>query len=439
MVNKAFYDLLEEVQNYISETYSQAITDYTKQGQVKPYIANFLRSKGKSVPGMTFDELSDALFKEMVEYSFLTDYMTREDIEEINVNSWDDVAITYVDGHIEKVRHFNSPQHAVDIIKRLLQHSNMVIDNALPIAQGHLPNNTRITAIMSPVVDPMCGISASIRLLHPAKVNMDQLVEGESATEEMLAFLCMCLRYGVSFIVAGATSSGKTTLLNALLSTIPNNKRIYVIESGAREISLVKWDDEGNVINNVVHTLSRPSDIEKQDITQEDLVITSLRFNPDIVVVGEMRDEEAHSAVECALTGHTVVSSVHAFEAEVAYDRLALLSQKKSKIDYNLTLAQVTSAFPLVIYEHKLEDYSRKIMSICECRADRSTGEIHTQPLYQYIIDDNIYDSKDGTIHIKGHFEKSGNMSERLKRKLLYGGVPRDMLMKFFSNEEEKK
>ena len=126
----------------------------------------------------------------------------------------------------------------------------------------------------------------------------------------MIDFLCMCLRYGISFVVAGATSSGKTTLLNALLTSIPDDKRIFTIESGSRELSLVKVKD-GEVINNVVHTLSRPSDNPAYDITQEDLVVASLRFNPDIVVVGEMRDTEAYSAVEASLTGHTVVSTIH--------------------------------------------------------------------------------------------------------------------------------
>ena len=122
--------------------------------------------------------------------------------------------------------HFYSPQHATDIVKRLLHHSGMIIDNATPMAQGHLPGNTRITALKEPIVDADRGISVSIRLLHPSRVTREQIVAGGNATQTMIDFLCMCLRYGVSFVVAGATSSGKTTLLNALLSSVPNNKRI---------------------------------------------------------------------------------------------------------------------------------------------------------------------------------------------------------------------
>jgi pilus assembly protein CpaF len=176
----------------------------------------------------------------MAEYSVLTKYLGREDIEEANINGWDDIAVTYRDGRTEKAEeHFFSPKHAEDIVKRLLHHSGMIIDNSCPIAQGHLPGNTRITAVKTPVVDEDRGISASIRLLHNLDITTDKIVSVGTATEKMTDFLCMCLRYGVSFLVAGATSSGKTTLLNALLATVPDEKRIFTIESGSRELSLI--------------------------------------------------------------------------------------------------------------------------------------------------------------------------------------------------------
>lgn len=318
-----FVSLLHKSQEYISENYAAALSDRSKVVQLRSYIEKYLHDSGFEVEGMTFRELSDKLYSEMAEYSVLTKYLGRDEIEEININGWDDIAITYTDGHIEKAKeHFYNPQHAVDVVKRLLHHSGMIIDNATPMSQGHLPGNTRIMALKEPLVDDNRGISVSIRLLHPSRVDMKALVKGGNATQKMIDFLCMCLRYGISFVVAGATSSGKTTLLNALLSSIPDNKRIFTIESGSRELSLVKVKD-GKVINNVVHTLSRPSDNPAYDITQEDLVVASLRFNPDIVVVGEMRNTEAYSAVEASLTGHTVVSTIHASAADAAHMRLA--------------------------------------------------------------------------------------------------------------------
>jgi pilus assembly protein CpaF len=424
----AFVPLLQSVQEYISQHYAAALTDSSKFPQLKTYIEKYLRDKGYTVDGMSFKEVTDKLYCEMAEYSVLTKYLGRDEIEEINVNGWDDIAVTYVDGHIEKAaEHFYSPQHAIDIVKRLLHHSGMIIDNATPMSQGHLPGNTRITALKEPLVDDDRGISVSIRLLHPSRVNRQELVQSGNSTQKMIDFLCMCLRYGVSFVVAGATSSGKTTFLNALLTSVPDNKRIFTIESGSRELSLLRVKN-GQIINNVVHTLSRPSDNPVYDITQEDLVVASLRFNPDIVVVGEMRDVEAYSAVEASLTGHTVVSTIHASAANAAHMRLALLCQKRFPINFQTSLMQAGQAFPLVVYAHKLEDNSRKIMDISECVITQN-GEREYRTLFRYNITNN--ELAGNTFKIEGHFEQPELMSDNLQRRLIQFGVPQSTLNKF--------
>jgi pilus assembly protein CpaF len=424
----AFVELLQSVQKYISQNYAAALTDSTKISQLKPYIEKFLRDNGYTVEGCSFKELTDKLYGEMAEYSVLTKYLGRDEIEEVNINGWDDIAITYVDGHIEKAaEHFYSPQHAVDIVKRLLHHSGMIIDNAAPMSQGHLPGNTRITALKEPIVDEERGISVSIRLLHPSRVNRQEIVRSGNATQKMIDFLCMCLRYGVSFVVAGATSSGKTTLLNALLTSIPDDKRIFTIEAGSRELSLLRVKN-GQIVNNVVHTLSRPSDNPTYDITQEDLVVASLRFNPDIVVVGEMRDVEAYSAVEASLTGHTVVSTIHASAADAAHMRLALLCQKRFPINFQTSLMQAGQAFPLVVYAHKLEDNTRKIMDISECVITQN-GEREYHTLFRYNITKNELVGDE--FKIEGNFEQPELMSDNLRRRLMQFGAPQETLNRF--------
>ena len=221
-------------QSYIAKNYATALIDKSKTDELKAYIGKYLYDTGYSVSGYDTKGLVERLFTEMAEYSILTKHLADPDLEEININGWDDVALTHLDGRIEKANeHFFSPGHAIDVVKKLLHHSGMIIDNAAPIAQGHLPNNTRITALKEPIVDADRGIAVSIRILHPARVDRENLIKTESLTEEMLSFLETCLRYGVSFVVAGRTSSGKTTLLNSLLASIPDSKRIYTIESGA--------------------------------------------------------------------------------------------------------------------------------------------------------------------------------------------------------------
>lgn len=434
--NVSFISLLQMVQEYISQNYAAALSDRKKLVQLRSYIDKYLNDTGYTVEGFTSEQLSKRLYTEMAEYSILTPYLGKESVEEINVNGWDDICVTYCSGRMQKLKeHFFSPQHAIDVVKRLLHHSGMIIDNATPMAQGHLPGNTRITALKEPIVDADRGISVSIRLLHPSRITREQIVNCGTGTQQMIDFLCMCLRYGVSFVVAGATSSGKTTLLNALLSAVPNNKRVFTIESGSRELSLVTVKN-GKVVNNVVHTLSRPSDNPAYDITQEDLVVASLRFDPDIVVVGEMRDTEAYSAVEASLTGHTVVSTVHASAADAAHMRLALLCQKRFPINFQTSLMQAGQAFPIVVYAHKLEDNSRKIMDISEC-VILPNGEREYHTLFHYVITKN--ELINGRYKIEGHFEHPDYISEHLKRKLMQFGVPEDLLSRFARPKATKR
>lgn len=427
--NIDFWTLLKLTQEYISSHYAAALTDKNKLHQLKAYIDKYLRDCDYKVEGMTTKELIDKLYCEMAEYSILTQYLGSPDLEEINVNGWDDIALTLLDGTIVKLKeHFHSPQHAVDIIKRLLHHSGMIIDNATPMSQGHLPGNTRITALKEPIVDEERGVAVSIRLLHPQRVTLQNLVETGFATQEMVDFLCMCIRYGVPFVVAGATSSGKTTLLNAIMTSVPDNKRVFTIESGSRELSLVRRGEDGRVINNAVHTLSRPSDNPAYDITQEDLVVASLRFNPDIVCVGEMRDVECYSAVEASLTGHTVVSTVHAGPGSAAHMRIALLCQKRFPINFQTSLMQAGQAFPIVVYSHKLENNSRKCMDISECIIS-AAGEREYNCLYNYEITKNTIENDEFVI--EGHFGKPNLMSDSLRRRLIQYGVPQSELNRF--------
>ncbi|MFI3228400.1 MAG: hypothetical protein R3Y09_13495 [Clostridia bacterium] len=88
---------------------------------------------------MTTQEIVDKIYTEMAEYGFLTKYIFGTGIEEIDVNSWRDIEVQYSNGQTVKLdEHFDSPEHAINVIRRMLHHSGMVLDNAQPIVLGHL-------------------------------------------------------------------------------------------------------------------------------------------------------------------------------------------------------------------------------------------------------------------------------------------------------------
>ena len=234
-----FNSVLQEVQEYISGAYAALITGGGEDSkeQLMRYITKYLQDRRIAVAGMTQTELVDAIYSEMAEFGFLTRYIYADGIEEININSWRDIEVQYSDGRSEKLtEHFDSPEHALAVIRRMLHASGMVLDNASPLVTGHLTRNTRIAAMKSPVVDEDVGVAASIRIVNRHNLSREDLLRSGTATAEMLDWLSVFLRYGISICVAGATSSGKTTAAGWLLTTIPDSKRIFTIENGSREL-----------------------------------------------------------------------------------------------------------------------------------------------------------------------------------------------------------
>lgn len=221
---REFPSILAEVQEYISSKYAALLVDTRKDDvkqQIKFYIRKYLSDNRITADGMSDEELVNRLYVEMAEFSFLTKYIFGSGIEEIDINAWNDIEIYRAGGVKEKLNEkFESPQHAINVVRRMLHTSGMVLDNASPAVLGHLSKNIRISALKTPLVDEDVGVCASIRIVNPHNFDKGDFVKSSTATEPMLDFLSQCFRYGVSTCVAGATGSGKTTIAGWMLSTI---------------------------------------------------------------------------------------------------------------------------------------------------------------------------------------------------------------------------
>ena len=435
---KDFQVVLKEVQEYISANYSELITNQELEDakeQMKRYIRKYVMDEKIAVKGMEGQELIDALYTEMAEYGFLTKYIFGKGIEEIDINSWQDIEVQYSDGRNVKLEeHFESPEHAINVIRRMLHVSGIVLDNASPAVLGHLSKNIRIAVLKTPLVDEDVGIAASIRIVNPQSMQKKDFVQSGTATEQMLNFLSNLIRYGISVCVAGATSSGKTTVLGWLLTTIPNNKRIYTIENGSRELDLARFED-GKVVNSVIHTITRDSENDKQKVDQIMLLDMALRFNPDIAVVGEMRGAEANAAQEAARTGIAVLTTIHANSCEATYRRMVSLCKRAVDMSDETLMGYVTEAYPIIVFCKQLENKQRRMMEIMECEI-LPDGTRNYRTLFQYVITENRMDEK-GRFIIEGYHEQKNSISESLSKRLLENGMPIEMINSMKRREEE--
>ena len=403
------------------------------------YITKYLQDKRVAVAGMTQVELVEAIYSEMAEFGFLTRYIYGDGIEEININSWRDIEVQYSDGRNEKLtEHFDSPEHALAVIRRMLHASGMVLDNASPLVTGHLTKNTRIAAMKSPVVDEDVGVAASIRIVNQQTVSKEKLIASGSATEEMLELLTCCIRYGVSVCIAGSTGSGKTTVMSWLLSMVPDNRRLITIEEGSREFDLIRRDEQGHALNSVVHLLTRPHENPSLDIDQDLLLERVLRKHPDVIGVGEMRSaKEALSVAESSRTGHTVVTTIHSNSSESTYRRMMTLAKRKYNMADDILMQIMVEAYPIVVFTKQLEDGSRKIMQIIEGE-DYRNGKLIYRPLYQFDVMDNQM-QEDGKISVIGKHRRLGAISETLKKRMLDNGIPAGKLEPFLAEKTQPR
>lgn len=430
---RPFPEVLKEVQEHITKHYASTLKDDPDESRelIKSYIQKYLESSRIGVSNTEQDELCDLLYGEMTGFSFLSKYLYRDDIEELNINQWRDVKITYSNGEIlPSKERFNSPQHAIDVIRRMLHKSGMIFDSAQTIVVGHLSNKIRITVMGDGVIDKDKGLSASIRIVNPRKLTKEQFVGHGTATAEMLDFLSICFCHGVSMCITGATSSGKTTLMSWILSQIPYCKRIVTIEQGCREFDLTVINEDGNVLNNVVHLVTRFSDDPKQNITPAKLVETALTINPEVIAFAEMKGSGSEEAINAANTGHSVITTIHANSCAETYYRMATLCKQSSGMDDSTLMGLATKAFPIVAFAKKLEDNSRRIMEISECEY-LPDGNRKMRTLYRFNITDNRI--VEGMAKIIGHYEKVDAPSESLLKRLRENGMSFKTQQQLFS------
>ena len=436
------YDqILEDVQRYFSENHASTIAEAGEENAdrattvLKELMIQYLVKRKYTIDGLSTKELCEKLYEDMAGYSFLKKWIYKAGVEEVNINAYNDIEVIMNSGRSIKIPDkFSSPQHAIDVIRRMLNACGMVIDDTMPSVIGFLDKNIRISVDKSPIVDSDVGINASIRIVNQQTVSEQKLLDSGSATAEMLHFLTACIRYGVSVCIAGSTGSGKTTIMAWLLSQVPNNRRLITIEEGSREFDLVKRDAQGNILNSVVHLLTRPHENPSMNINQDFLLERVLRKHPDVIGVGEMRSAaESLSAAESSRTGHTVCTTIHSNSCNSTYRRMMTLAKRKYTMDDSVLMQIMVEAYPVVVFTKQLEDRSRKIMEIIEGE-DYQDGKLLYRSLYKYEVIDNITNG-DGEAHVVGRHRKMSQISDILKKRLLDNGISNKELEEFTGKE----
>ena len=233
---------------------------------------------------------------------------------------------------------FSEHEHRALAFK-LIDRGGRHIDVATPFADVRLDGGLRVHAVLPPA--SCAGTVISVRVPTDVPPRLERLVELGLMTVSESAELESRARAGRSFLVAGATGTGKTTLAAAILASLPDNLRIITVE----DVAELRVDHP-----HVVSLECRQANIEGAGaIGLGDLVRQTLRMRPDRIVVGEMRGAEVLEAMLAHNSGHAGGSTVHAGSLAAVAARLESLGALAGLSPTQLA-AQAVSAFDDVYF-----------------------------------------------------------------------------------------
>lgn len=282
------------------------------------------------------------VINEVLGMSILEPIWQDERVKEVYVNGPFDIQVETNMG-LQRVpgASFMNQAHALEFCTKLLGDYNKSLDSTNCIAESRLHDGSRFEAT-HPAVCPS-GPNIDIRRHDVKHWTVSDICATGMASKEMLLDLERYIRLGLSCIVSGGTSTGKTTVLNALTGMFPNEKRILTIEDTL----------ELNVNPNKLLAApleARPAGLTGGgEITIRKLVKTALRLSPQIIIIGETRGPEAYDLVDAANTGHQAFSTLHANNASHAISRLEMAISQGGELVGTETLGAIQSAFAIIV------------------------------------------------------------------------------------------
>src|SRR5712692_3076385 len=276
-------------------------------------------------------------------------------LTEIMVNGPDAVYVERDGKLLLTDRQFDDENHLLGAISALVATTGRRIDFSEPVLEARMPDGSRLTVVLPPVAvdSPM----VTIRKFSPSPYGIDDLIRFGSLSLEAAAFLRASVLARANLLISGGSSSGKTTLLNALSTVVPEDERIVTIEEAA-ELTL----PQGH--------LCRLECIQagEKTMTLRQLVRHAVRMRPDRLIVGEVRGGEALDMLQAMHTGHDgAMSTIHANSPRDSLSRMeTLMLMAGLDLPVRAIRQQLRGALNLLVHVGRLADGRRKVLSIAE-------------------------------------------------------------------------
>ncbi|HOM02750.1 MAG TPA: ATPase, T2SS/T4P/T4SS family [Acetivibrio sp.] len=430
LTSMTFEECLKQCQQYISNVatnFNRRIEDPAKKREMtERYIIDYVETQKPEVEG--YEELSalrNALIDEITQYGPITDAMEDPLIDEIRANGPQQIFVEKK-GKTEIWENcFTDREHMERIIAKLIGVSKVRLTPRTPMVNARTIEGYRVNATHADI-SPYGNPAFLVRKFKKYTLTPQEMIKEKSFSVNMFKLLSLIPKANLSWMTAGPTGSGKTTLNEVLIKQIDPLCRIITIENPAEYRLLRYKNDDPNerVINDVLQYECVPDDDDSSPATMENLLINSMRQSPHWIGPGELRSPgEFETALRAAQTGHYFFTTLHAEGDKEAIYRFLTAYLIKSKEPAELALRNICTAVKFVIFQEKLADGTRKVTSISEVKGSEGLKPIINR-IYRFIPEDVDEDPATGEVRaIIGKHKRVGCISEELIDRMMKSGI----------------
>lgn len=363
-----------------------ALNETMDDSKAREIIAEevFRRAEAEEMGSDELTEISRRVFyKTRSSLGILKPLVDDTSVTEIMVNGPDRIFIEKY-GRMQLTElAFDSIEELEEIMHGIAAEVHREINELSPIVDARLADGSRVNGVYKNIA--VSGPTLTIRKFSDSYMRMSDLTANGTVDEVGALLLEALVAAGYNIFVSGGTSSGKTTLLNALSEFIPKEERVIVVEDST-ELQL-------NYIDNLVQLECRQGNTQgKGRITMGQLIKSSLRMRPDRIIVGEVRGEEVLDMLQAMNTGHSgSLSTGHGNSISGMLRRLEAMYIMAMPLDIEAVRSQIAEGIDIMVHIEKFAG-GRHITEISELE-EYSDGSFKINELMSIGLDGRLITS----------------------------------------------
>jgi len=318
------------------------------------------------------EEIAKLLLDAVAGLGPLQRYLDDPTIEEIWINEPGKVFVAR-GGKSELTTTILTDEQVRDLVERMLRVSGRRLDLSSPFVDATLASGERLHVVIPDITRRHWAIN--IRKYIARASRLEDLVELGSLTPHAAAFLHAAVVAGLNILISGATQAGKTTMVNALSSSIPADERVITCEE-VFELRLGNRDT-------VAMQCRQPNLEGVGEIPLRRLVKEALRMRPDRIIVGEVREAESFDMLIALNAGVPGLGTLHANSAREAVTKMCTLPLLAGEnVSSAFVVPTVATAIDLIVHLYLDRDGNRGVREIAALSGHTEDGVVEVADIF---------------------------------------------------------